>query len=145
MKHAVISEKPPTKPRSLAGKAVLKSILQSVQIVAKQSKSSPKNNEAKAVKEVSAKQFVPVIAPTIEKTVSAKLLQKTKIKIVETPKLKAKSAKTAKVTTAQVSAKKSQTTASKRPLKAEAAKIKVFADAKAAVTREIKIAAVAKS
>ena len=138
MKHAVISEKLPTKPRPLAGKAGLKSSSKSVQIVEKQSKISPTNKETKLVKKSAAKKAVPVVVPPIKKNAPVKSLKKAEIKIVGTPKLKVKSAKTVKIAAAQVSPKKNQTTVSKRSLKDAAAEVKVFAAAKAAKLKDQK-------
>lgn len=138
MKHAVISEKPLTKPRSLAGKAVLKSLLKSVQIVEKQSKGSSKNKETKLVKKSTAKKTVPVVVPSITKDAPVKSPKKAEIKIVETLKLKVKSAKTAKIAAAQISPKKNQTTVSKRNLKVASAQIKIVAGAKAAKSKNQK-------
>ncbi len=143
MKHAAISKKPTIKQQPPAGKAVLKSLLKSVQIVEKQNKNSPKNKEAKAVKKSAAKKTVPVAVPAIKKTAPVKSLKKAKTKIAETPKLKVRSAKTAKIAAAQVSAKKNQRTVSKRNLKVAAAQIKIVAGAKAAKSKnqETKLAA----
>ena len=156
MKHVAISEKPPTKRRLPAGKAVLKTSVQSVRIVRKQSKSSLKNNELKVVKKIAAKKTVPATLLIIKKNAPVKSHEKAKIKVVGTPKSKAESAKTGKTAAAQVSAKRVQTTVSKRNLKTEAAQVKVIAGVKAAkpknqksklaaTTKKTKIAAVEKS